>query len=65
MVRTSYSFLSTDELVHIALARDKRTEMEVELAQRLELALDKIAELEEENDRLDAGDRPHYAARAG
>lgn len=44
MLRTTYSFIHTRELVQFALARDLRSEMEVELAQRLELALNMIEE---------------------
>jgi len=44
MIRTTYSLLQTRELVEFAMARDARTELEVELAQRLDLALDMIEE---------------------
>ena len=44
MNRTTYSFIPTRELTVFALSRDSRTELEIELAQRLELALDMIEE---------------------
>lgn len=44
MDRTTYSFIPTRELTVFALSRDSRTELEIELAQRLELALDMIEE---------------------
>ncbi len=47
MYLTAYSALDTRDLVAYALMRDSRTELEVELAQRLDLALDMI---EEEDD---------------
>lgn len=48
MIRTSLSFLDDEELMEFALNKDDRTEMEVELAQRLMTAVDYIDELEQE-----------------
>jgi hypothetical protein len=53
MKRTSYSCLPTDDLITYALARDSHTEMEVELAQRLMLA---VSMIEEEQERLEVYD---------
>jgi hypothetical protein len=46
---TPYSLMSSRELVELAICRDSSTLMEVELAQRLDLALDLL----EESDDLD------------
>ena len=43
MQRTSYSTLTDDELIALVEMRDNRTEIEIELKQRLELALDELA----------------------
>lgn len=45
MKRTVYSMLSSDELVDFALARDNATEMEIELAQRLGIAMAMLEEI--------------------
>ena len=47
MKRTCYSCLPTDDLLIYALTRDNRTDMEIELAQRLALAVDMLKEQEE------------------
>lgn len=44
MIRTTYSHLDTRELIQFALCRDTRSDLELELAQRLELAIDMIEE---------------------
>jgi hypothetical protein len=44
MKNTIYAPMSTKELVELALCRDNSTELETELAQRLEVALDMIDE---------------------
>lgn len=59
MKRTSYSALPTDDLIIYALARDTRSEMEVELAQRLMVACQMMAEQQEEDERY----LPHDAGR--
>jgi hypothetical protein len=46
MEHTVFSPYTTEELLNFAQLRDKRTDLEVELAQRLELALQRIEELE-------------------
>lgn len=46
MQRTVYSALNSEELVDFALQRDNATQMEIELAQRLGIAM---AMLEKEN----------------
>lgn len=44
MMATSYSAIDTAELVQFALYRDSRTELEFELAQRLNEAMSMIEE---------------------
>lgn len=41
---TPYSLMTARELVELAICRDTSTELEVELAQRLDLALDLLGE---------------------
>lgn len=48
MITTCYSTMSTIALTAFALQRDVRTAMEIELAQRLEVAMEIIAECSEE-----------------
>lgn len=45
MQRTVYSALSSDELTEYALQRDNATEMEIELAQRLFIAMGMLEEI--------------------
>lgn len=40
MIHTQYSFLTTEELTNFALGRNTRNDLEVELAQRLQVADD-------------------------
>lgn len=54
MYQTEYSYLTSDELVHYALTRDNRTSLELELAQRLDIALDMLCSDEDEADGIDA-----------
>lgn len=54
MYQTEYSYLTSDELVHYALTRDNRTSLELELAQRLDIAIDMLCS-EDEDDGYDAG----------
>lgn len=54
MYQTEYSYLTSDELVHYALTRDNRTSLELELAQRLEIAIDMLMD-DEDYDGDDAG----------
>lgn len=44
MIETPYSLMPTRDLVELAICRDSRTHLEVELAQRLDLALDMLEE---------------------
>lgn len=53
MYQTEYSYLTTDELVHYALTRDNRTSLELELAQRLDIAMEML--FDEDDDGDDAG----------
>lgn len=48
MRHTAYTWLTKEELVDFVLASDDRTELEIELAQRLDLASDVITDLEKE-----------------
>ena len=49
MTPTPYSLMSSRELVELAICRHTSTDLEVELAQRLDLALDML----EESDGVD------------
>lgn len=53
MYQTEYSYLTTEELVYYALTRDNRTSLELELAQRLDIAIDML--VDEDEDGYDAG----------
>lgn len=46
MLCTAYSALPVEDLVDYALQRDIRTDLEIELAQRLRVALDMLTEHE-------------------
>lgn len=46
MVRTEYAVLTTEELTSLAQTRAGATHMEIELAQRLQLAADKIVDMD-------------------
>lgn len=50
MKQTGYAPLSSRELVELAICRDTSTELEIELARRLDLCLDIIEESEELDD---------------
>lgn len=50
MYQTEYSYLTSDELVHFALCRDNRTSLELELAQRLDIALDMLCDEDDDGD---------------
>lgn len=50
MLETPYSLMSSRELVELALCRDNRNELEIELAQRLDLALDVLEESDDVDD---------------
>jgi hypothetical protein len=45
MERTVYSLLGSNELTQFALQRDNVTQMEIELAQRLQIALAMLEEI--------------------
>jgi hypothetical protein len=47
LVHTPYAALPVADLVDYALNRDNRSELEIELAQRLVMALDMLAEAEQ------------------
>jgi hypothetical protein len=51
MRRTVYSVLSSEELIDFALQRDNATDMEIELAQRLNIALDMLGAEDGEDSR--------------
>lgn len=53
MYQTEYSYLTTDELLNYALNRDNRSGLELELAQRLDIAMDML--MDEDEDGVDAG----------
>ena len=53
MYQTEYSYLTSDELVNYALSRDNRSSLELELAQRLDIALDMLCD-DEDDDGDDA-----------
>ena len=53
MYQTEYSYLTTEELVHYALSRDNQTSLELELAQRLDIAMNML--MDEDEDGYDAG----------
>jgi hypothetical protein len=53
MRHTAYTWLTMEELVDFVLASDDRTELEIELAQRLDLASDVITDLEADIDKLE------------
>lgn len=44
MVTTEYSWMTSEELVHMTMLRDDASALEIELAQRLILALDQLLE---------------------
>ena len=44
MRETPYSLMPTNDLLELALCRDSFTQLEIELAQRLALALDMLEE---------------------
>jgi hypothetical protein len=47
LVHTPYAALAVEDLVDYALNRDNRSDLEIELAQRLAVALAMLAEAEE------------------
>ena len=50
MKETAYSAMASRDLVELAVCRNSSTELEVELAQRLDLCLDILEESDELND---------------
>ncbi len=50
MEETPYTLMASRELVELAVCRDTRTLLELELAQRLDLALDALEDGEELDD---------------
>ena len=50
MKETAYAVMSSRELVELAICRDTSTDLEIELAQRLDLCLDLLQESEELDD---------------
>lgn len=55
MYQTEYSYLTTEELVHYALSRDNRSSLELELAQRLDIAMGMLMDEDEDEEGHDAG----------
>lgn len=53
MYQTEYSYLTTNELLNYALNRDNLSSLELELAQRLDIAMDML--FDEGEDGVDAG----------
>lgn len=47
MFHTEYAYMSSNELTNYALSRDNSSNLEIELAQRLLLAMDMLEEKEE------------------
>lgn len=56
MFHTVFSSYTDEEVLNFAQLRDSRTDLEVELAQRLELTLQRIEELEHALAIKDLGD---------
>lgn len=50
MINTSYSYMTTEELLNYAQTASGRTDLEIELAQRLDLALAMFYEDLEDDD---------------
>jgi len=50
MQETPYSAMPSRQLVELAICRDQRTQLELELAQRLDIALDLIEDDEDQDD---------------
>ena len=59
MLCTEYAAVPSNDLIEYAIQRDGRTTLEIELAQRLALALDMLAENEMFEPR-----KPHYGHNA-
>jgi hypothetical protein len=55
MIHTAYSIIDTDELIAFTMTKSGASDLEVELAQRLTLAIDMLAEYEEDEDEQDPG----------
>jgi hypothetical protein len=50
MERTIHATLTTDELIRFAMFKDNRTSLEIELAQRLEVALHQLSGGDQDDD---------------
>lgn len=57
MKRTVYSIIASDELCEFAVLRDNATEMEIELAQRLTIALAMLEEINGADSRRESQER--------
>lgn len=55
MIHTAYSIIDTDELIAFTMTKSGASDLEIELAQRLNLAIDILAEYEEDEDGEDTG----------
>ncbi len=53
MIHTAYSIIDTDELIAFTMTKAGASDLEIELAQRLTLAIDMLAEYE-----IDEEDEP-------
>jgi hypothetical protein len=62
MKRTIYSLLGSGELTEFALLRDNVTEMEIELAQRLQIAMAMLEEVNGADSRRESEGRRQKAA---
>lgn len=62
MRRTVYSVLGSVDLVEFALTRDNATQMEIELAQRLDIALAMLEEINGSDARSESEEGRQRAA---
>lgn len=50
MLHTEYSFMTSEELIAFTLTKDDLTNLELELVQRLIIALDQLSECDDDSD---------------
>lgn len=55
MIQTAYSIIDTDELIAFTITKSGASDLEIELAQRLTMAIDLLADYEEDEDEQDTG----------
>ena len=53
MIHTAYSIIDTDELIAFTMTKAGASDLEIELAQRLPLAIDMLAEYEIDEEEPD------------